>query len=198
MSENEKPLNSEDRDLKLKTTRHDCMVTAALFALVPILISTQPIVLQNVRNPLDRMNFLVGHWTGEGSGTPGNGAGEFSFEWDLKRSILIRRSFAEYPATKDRPASRHDDFMVVFIEANAVKADYFDTEDHIIHYVVSISLDGQSVEFLSEPLSGAPRYRLTYLKSGGTDSLRLKFEIANPDKPNVFTPYIDATLHRQR
>jgi len=42
-----------------------------------------------------------------------------------------------------------------------------------------------------------PRYRLTYAKSGGSNSIKLKFEIATPDKPDGFNPYIDATLHRK-
>jgi hypothetical protein len=56
--------------------------------------------------------------------------------------------------------------------------------------------DRKSVEFLSEPLSGSPRYRLTYTKAADPDLLKLTFEMAN--KGDAFASYIDATLHRIR
>src|SRR5262249_3280795 len=140
---------------------------------------------QQSKSPLERLSLMVGQWKGEGTGAPGEGEGQFSFEWDLSRNVLVRKNFAEYPATKDRPASRHDDLMVAFVEDGKLKADYFDSEGHIIHYGVTISPDGKVVEFLSEPLPSAPRYRLIYTLTGA-DSMKLKFEIANPDKPQTF------------
>src|SRR5262249_51772308 len=121
-----------------------------------------------------------------------------SFEWDLKQNILIRKSFAEYPATPDRPASRHDDLMVVFVEGDKLKADYFDTEGHTIHYLINVNAGKNSIEFLSEPSPAAPRYRLTYTGTGDANTLKLKFEIATAEKPGLFTTYIDAILHRKR
>ena len=177
------------------------MLGPMLFTILAVLISAQSTIHLPEQKPFDDLSFMVGRWTGEGTGAPGNGVGEFSFEWDLGRNVLIRRSFAEYPATPERPASRHDDLMVVFVEAGKLKAEYFDSEGHVIHYRVMPAADSKSVEFLSEPPAGAPRYRLTYTKAGDPNSMKLKFEIANPDKNNkadVFTPYIDATLRRIR
>ena len=48
---------------------------------------------------------LLGEWHGEGKGAPGSGTGDFSFERALQGKVVVRRSFAEYPAMKDRPAS---------------------------------------------------------------------------------------------
>ena len=175
------------------------MLIRMLPAILTIIMSVQPYLQQEpVQKAFDALSFLVGRWTGEGTGAPGTSEGEFSFEWDLSHKILIRRSFAEYPATPDHPASRHDDLMIIFVEADKLKADYFDSEGHVIHYAVTSAGDGKFVEFLSERMSGTPRYRLTYTKTADPNLIKLKFEIANPNQGDAFTSYIDATIHRMR
>jgi hypothetical protein len=47
------------------------------------------------------IQFLVGRWTGAGSGAPGQGTGGFSFLPNLRGRVLVRKNFAEYPSTKD-------------------------------------------------------------------------------------------------
>jgi hypothetical protein len=141
---------------------------------------------------------LLGDWVGEGSGQPGQGTGEFSFHPDLQNRILVRRSYAAYPPTKDRPAFRHDDLMVVYRESASapLRALYFDSEGHVIHYSVTASFDQKTIEFVSEGLPSSPRYRLTYVKTG-SDTLTLKFEIAPPGKPDSFSTYIKAKARRK-
>src|SRR2546423_14108692 len=117
--------------------------------ILAMIVGIHPAVQQRLANPLEGLGFMVGKWTGEGAGIPDASAGEFSFEWNLKQNILIRKSFAEYAAPKDRPASRHDDLMVIFVEGDRLKADYFDSEAHTIHYAVTVAPDGNSIEFLS-------------------------------------------------
>ena len=136
--------------------------------------------------------FLIGEWTGEGGGGPGQGNGGFSFLPDQDGKILIRKNRADYPAGKDRPAFSHTDLMIVYKESPEaqLRAIYFDMEDHVIHYTVEPSADGNSVQFVSE------NFRLTYRKAG-PDRLALKFEIAPPGKPGAYATYIDATAHRQ-
>ena len=143
-------------------------------------------------DPWTALRTLAGKWSAEGGGTPGAGAGEFSFTPDLQDKILVRRSFAQYPATKDRPAFRHDDLMVIY-GAPEPRAVFFDSEGHVIHY--RIQAGGDSIVFTSDPEPSAPRFRLTYSKIAG-DRLRLKFEIAPPGKPDSFSPYIEATAKR--
>ena len=150
---------------------------------------------QSASKPDDRwapLAFLVGEWTGEGGGGPGQGSGGFSFLPDQDGKILIRKNRANYPASKDRPAFSHTDLMIVYKEPAEAKlrAIYFDMEDHVIHYTVEPSADGNSVQFVSE------NFRLTYRKAG-PDRLALKFEIAPPGKPGVYATYIDATAHRK-
>lgn len=127
----------------------------------------------------DALQFLVGDWTGEGAGAPGQGVGECSFTFDLQHKVLIRKSFAQYPN------SRHDDLMVIYLEPD-LKAIYFDTEGHVIHYTVEAGPD--SVRFVSE------QFRLTY-KKADDDKIAMDFEIAAPGKP--LSNYLHAMLRRK-
>jgi|SRR5579871_1035810 len=136
---------------------------------------------------------LIGRWVGEGVGDPGQGSGGFSFEPDLQGKILVRKNFAEYAAAAGKPASRHDDLMIVFREdpAESLRAMYFDNEGHVIRYTVREARG--SVIFESDGPGTVTRYRMTY-KTQGTDRLTLQFEIAPPGKD--FAPYIQATARR--
>jgi hypothetical protein len=136
---------------------------------------------------------FLGTWQGAGSGQPGQGSGEFCFQPDLQGAVLLRHNFAEYPATKDNPASRHDDLMVIYQENDKTRADYWDSEGHIIHYLVDLS--APKLVFTSDPSQPGPRYRLTYIKSAKT-ALTLTFEIASPNDPTAFKTYITATAQR--
>jgi hypothetical protein len=133
-------------------------------------------------DPWKPLQFLTGEWVGEGSGSPGDGAGGCSFDFDLQRKVMIRKNYAVYPTF------RHDDLMVVYLDpdSKALKAIYFDNEGHVIHYTVEPSPD--SVKFISE------QYRMTY-KKAGEDKLSLDFDIAPPGKP--FANYIHATLRKK-
>ena len=139
------------------------------------------------------LRFLVGHWTGEGSGQPGSGGGAFSFEPDLQGKILVRKSYAEYPPANGRPASRHDDLMVVYREEGSpqIRASYFDNEGHVIQYTVTPAPG--AVVFESGGPPAGPRYRLTYTDAG-TDKMALRFEIAPPGK--AYFTYLEGSAHR--
>ncbi len=138
--------------------------------------------------------WLIGDWTGSGSGAPGQGAGSFSLQPDLQARILIRKSFAEYPATVEKAAYRHDDLMVIFREGDNFKAIYFDNEGHVIRYGINLSMDPAKAVFTSDSTAGAPSFRLTYEKAGET-TLAGKFEIAPPGKP--FSTYLEWTARKQ-
>lgn len=146
-----------------------------------------------------QFQFLLGDWVAEGGGAPGQATGKFSFTADLQGAVIIRKSYAEYPATKDKPAYRHDDLMVLYADAasNQPRAIFFDNEGHTINYSIRAADDGSSIEFLSEPQGASPRFRLTYQKAGA-DAVKLKFEIAPPGKPDLFQTYIEGTAHRQK
>ncbi|MDP2208608.1 MAG: hypothetical protein Q8K98_07520 [Bacteroidota bacterium] len=161
----------------------------ALFILTSVLSAQQ-----TKNNPnWDSWNFLLGEWIGEGGGDPGKGVGGFSFYLDLQKTILIRKNYAQYPATTDRPAFRHDDLMVIYKNKdNSTRATYWDNEGHVINY----STETNSVIFLSDLSPASPRFRLTYTKRG-KDTLNILFEIAPHGKPDAFSKYIEATAHRK-
>jgi len=143
-------------------------------------------------------NFLVGNWTAEGGGgQPGTGTGSFTFKPDLGEKILVRRNHADYPASKDRPASSHDDLLILYPDASGAsgKAVYFDNEGHVINYSVDVSSDKNMITFVSEKLDGKPRFRLSYAKTG-SDSVTIKFEMAPPGKPEGFTPYVTGNARK--
>ncbi len=131
-------------------------------------------------DPWKHLQFLTGEWVGEGSGSPGEGAGGCTFEFDLQKKVMVRKNYAVYPT------SRHDDLMVVYMESKTMKAIYFDNEDHVIHYTVEAGPD--EVKFMSES------FRMTYRKAGG-GKLSLDFDVAPPGKP--FANYIHAVLRKK-
>ncbi len=130
------------------------------------------------------VQFLVGNWKGVGGGAPGQRTGEFSFTPDVQGKVLVRRSFAEFAA------ARHDDLIIVYREKGQLRAIFFDSEDHVIHYAVR-SIEG-GVQFVSD--DPGPRFRLTY-RSTGKDVVKIKFEVAPPGKE--FSTYIDASARRE-
>ncbi len=140
------------------------------------------------------LEFLIGQWTGQGSGSPGNGAGAFSFTPDLQKRILVRKSFAEYPPAGGKPGFRHDDLLIVYREGAAapLQAIYFDSEGHVIRYTVDAT--PKQAVFTSEGSRNEARYRMTY-RAAGPNQLGFRFEIAAPGKD--LAPYIDAVLQRE-
>jgi hypothetical protein len=141
--------------------------------------------------------FLIGDWVGGGGGNDQNqGTGGFTFALDLQKQVITRRNFAEYPAAKDRPASRHDDFMIIYQSPDkSTRADYYDSEGHVIRYVAQLSKDGRSAEFLSDSIPAEPRYRLIYFRMGDTE-VAIRFDIAPPGS-SEFKQYIQATAHKK-
>jgi len=141
--------------------------------------------------PLAPLQFLVGEW--EGIGDQAGATGGFTFAPSLQERVIVRTNYSNTPATSGTPASRHDDLMVVYVEAGVVKADYFDSEGHVIRYVVD-ARPGEAV-FVSEIKAAEPRYRLTYTQaSPGT--LNGRFDVAPPGKPEAFGPYLSWTARK--
>ena len=139
------------------------------------------------------LQFLIGTWSGEGGGQPGQGAGAFTFAPDLQGTVLVRRNFAEFPAANGKPASRHDDLMVVYRDeaSHGLRATYYDNEGHTIPYTVTAA-EGNAV-FVSEGGPTGMRYRMTYIPAA-PGQVKIRFEIAPPGKD--FSTYIEASAHR--
>jgi hypothetical protein len=135
------------------------------------------------------LRFLLGEWRAIPSGKPGEAAGSATFAATLHDRVILRFSYAEYPATAGQGGFRHDDLMVIYADAAAqVRADYWDNEGHIVHYLVQVR-GPKEVVFLSEAPASEPHYRLTYtLAADGT--LGGRFEIAPGGAPDTFGTYL--------
>jgi len=163
------------------------------FTLLPVPALTQEPAAKPEWGP---WRFLLGEWVGEGSAKdPGQGNGRFSFSFDLQERILVRKNHVEFPPADSRPASVHDDLMVIFGQAGgAIRAHYYDNEGHVILYDATAWRDSAAT-FLSDPEPSAPRFRLGYA-AAGRDTLSIAFEIAPPGQPDRFVPYLKGEAHR--
>jgi hypothetical protein len=146
----------------------------------------------------DDWRFLLGKWTAEGGGQPGQAStGGFSFDSDLQGKILVRRNYSEYPATGNKAAFRHDDLMVIYQEPQkGTSAVYFDNEGHSIHYSVSLSDDKKTITFVSDVTASTPRFRLIYRRLKD-DSLSVEFDMAPPGSPDSFSKYVEGRATRK-
>jgi len=126
-------------------------------------------------DPWKQLDFLIGKWhgaAGEKDTAIGAGQGEFSFDAELKRRIIVRRNAAAYNS-----GITHDDLMIIYLDGPAAgpRAIYFDTEGHVIRYAITFPGTNRVV-FESESGQPGPAYRLTYWLEGA--SLNGKFEVA--------------------
>ena len=82
--------------------------------------------------------------------------------------------------------------MVITPAAQGFEARAFDSEGHVITYRVVAS--DTAIVLTSNETPGQPQFRLTYRPtSSGYD---VGFEIATPDRPAVFRPYVAGHLRR--
>lgn len=140
-----------------------------------------------------KLDFLLGDWTGVAGekDTPlGAGQGDFSFKPELKEKIVVRRNNAQYDS-----GAQHDDLMVIYLDApnQPPRAIYFDTEGHVIHYLLTFPSPNRVV-FESDGSQPGPRYRLTYWMESG--ALKGGFEVAAPSKD--YQSYLSWTSKRRR
>jgi len=136
----------------------------------------------------DKWNWLMGEWKGEGSGQPGQGGGTFSFNFDLAKNIIVRKSHSEYPAKDGKPKIIHDDLMVVYFDmtGSGSKAIYFDNEGHTINYAITYT--DKSVVLTSGKIANVPVFRLTYSLLDN-ETINTKFEISQDGEK--FVTYIE-------
>jgi hypothetical protein len=169
------------------------MSPACLALLLPLLVSATPDA-GPTRDPLAALAPLLGRWVAEPDPNAPGVTGWTTFSRDLGDRVVVRRNHASYPAKDGKPASEHDDLVVLFSEGGRLRAEYFDSEGHVIRYEVQAPAANRLV-LLSEPSAGGPRFRLTYAwPTAG--KLELAFEVAPPGTTE-FRPYISARLRRE-
>lgn len=144
---------------------------------------------------LDR---LVGTWVADSGsgGRPGAALrGGETWQLELDGRLLVRRDFSEYPATAASPAHRHEGLTVIApAPGGGFTAHTYDNEGHVIDYDVAAS--DTAIVFTSRPAPSTPRFRLVYRPTDTGYSV--SFEIASPDQPVRFRPYVTGGLHRGR
>ena len=147
-------------------------------------------------DPLEPLTFLLGTWeAGANTGEHGAGSGGTTFARSLQGRVIVRTNYADYPASAERPATRHDDLMVIYAPAGgALEADYYDNEGHKIHYTLSAP-DANHLVFLGDAPVAGPRFRLSYARRDEktVDGL---FEMTAPGHPEAFQKYLSWEMHR--
>jgi hypothetical protein len=136
------------------------------FALAALLLVVSAAHAQPAASRFSSLEFLIGNWTGEGTGQPGAGQGEFSFQPALNGQVLVRRSYNQLAS-----GPRHEDLLIVYLEGSP-RAIYFDSEGHVIHYN-TVSSPAPNTMVLES--ADAPGYRLSYALEG--KKLNGKFEV---------------------
>lgn len=140
--------------------------------------------------------FLLGEWQG-GGGVPGQASGGTTFASALQGRVIFRDNWAVTPATGKSPASRHDDWMIVYVDdGGTVRADYWDNEGHVIRYAVVAEGPGR-VTLVSDAAPAAPRYRLSY-RAAANGVVKGTFEVAPPGRPEAFAQYLAWQMEKAR
>ncbi|HUC43620.1 MAG TPA: hypothetical protein VMR65_06265 [Candidatus Sulfotelmatobacter sp.] len=137
---------------------------------------------------LTSLSFLLGDWEAVAA-KAGDPTGGCRFASDLGGRVIVRTNHAEYAAAGGRPATHHEDLMVIYAEGDKVAANYYDNEGHIIRYAVDTP-DASTAVFTTDAAVPGPRFRLTYKKSGD-GAVAGTFEIWKSD---AFAPYLTWTL----
>jgi hypothetical protein len=135
---------------------------------------------------------LIGEW--QALDDPAGATGGFTFSYRVQDRVIVRTNYADYPAANGKPPSRHDDLMVIYVDGDVVRADYFDNEGHVIRYVADAR--SEEVVFISEARASEPRYRLSYRRGSG-GLLNGRFEVAPPGRPEAFSPYLSWAARRR-
>src|SRR5262249_34687084 len=99
-----------------------------LLAAIALLAATS--MPQTQADSFAPLRFLLGNW--QAIDPPAGESGSFSFAASVQGRIIVRTNEANYAATAERPASRHEDLLVIYGENGSLKADYFDSEGHVI------------------------------------------------------------------
>jgi hypothetical protein len=141
-------------------------------------------------NDWEAWKYLLGQWESDPSNEPDQGAGRFSFRFDLGGSILIRENRALLTVNEGSDENIHEDLMIVYSEdPGSQRAIYFDNEQHVIHYKANISADQKTITLESDASPSTPQFRFTYIKID-ENTLEARFEIAPPGSQGQFVIYL--------
>ncbi len=130
-------------------------------------------------DPFRSLAFLEGTWDANVQNNDAiKLAGRYTFDRELQGHVLARHATND-PGCK-APTSfdcSHSDLLYIFQEmpGSGLKADYFDSEGHVIHYDLTTPTP-TSVVFLSTPGPG-PQFKLSYELSGNVMTGRFQMHM---------------------
>lgn len=173
--------------------KHRGLILAALALLAPVPALAQTMTPVAALKPLE---FLVGRWEGGGrvadGGESAQGASTISVEANGR--VLLRQDRNTVFDKTGKATQSFGQVMMIYAEADGVRADYADGEGHVIHYGPAAIVAGSSVEFASSAPPGAPVFRLRY-EARGPNELRIAFAVRPPGQA-AFQPIADGVVHR--
>ena len=157
-----------------------------------LLATAASAVASEVPPPLSALDFLIGKWlavdTGEG---PGKG-GTSSIHFELGGKVVQRRDHVRL-----RKGGALDIAMTIYPAGDRLRAEFFDSEGHIIRYRATVLEPEQRVVFTSESDEPGPTFRLTYEKVSKSE-LNIVFEIAAPGPTQEFKIYSHGHVRRRQ
>jgi hypothetical protein len=117
-------------------------------------------------DPWKALAFLEGTWDAntQGGSAQAQGSGTYSFAPELKHHVLVRHSGESADCRGPKGFDcEHSDVLYIYQEAQdqPLKAIYFDSEGHVIHYAVSTP-DSTTAVFISEASPSGPQFQLVY------------------------------------
>jgi hypothetical protein len=144
--------------------------------------------------PLAALQFLLGEW--EAISRPGEATGGFAFTPALLSHVIVRTNYSDQPASDERPAFRHEDLMVIYVDDSEVlRADYYDSEGHVIRYEGQLGPAGE-VAFVAAATAAGPGFRLSY-RQVEPGFLEGRFEIALLQPAGAYAPYLAWSARRR-
>ena len=149
------------------------------------------------------VNFFVGNWEGEGTGEPGAGKYERSYQWTLDKKFIEVHNKSVYPPSeknKNKGEVHQDIGYISYDGINKIfKLRQFHTEGFVNQYKLdSISADKRTIVFISEAIENIPagfRARESYTLVSHDEFIE-KFEIAEPGKD--FELYTQVRMKRKK